>query len=73
MSIDGEILNKFNTENKMETPHDIALSEDGKSIFVAQLRPHMVFKVRIAKIRLFNSLCLRFPPLIIHSAFPKNA
>ena len=29
----------------MPTPHDIAVTKDGKYIFVAQLRPHRIFKV----------------------------
>ena len=47
-ALNGTILNTFLPEHEaMPTPHDIAISKDGKCIFVAQLRPHRVFKVFI--------------------------
>ena len=48
LAINGSVESKFLPQSEaMPTPHDIALTKNGKFIFVAQLRPHRILKVSL--------------------------
>ena len=48
LALNGTILSSFEPKDEMPTPHDITIAKDGKCLYVAQLRPHRVFKVILA-------------------------
>ena len=43
--LDGTLRQKFQPQEKLDSPHDIAISKDEKCLFMAHLRPHRIFKV----------------------------
>lgn len=56
LEANGTIKGSFTPEGGMGTAHDIALSKDGKCIFIAELRPHVVhmFHVETAENEVSN-------------------
>lgn len=51
MALNGTLLDEFDpSDEKMHSPHDIAISKDEKCLFVAQLRPPRLFKVQFYKV-----------------------
>ena len=47
--LNGNLRQKFAPEEKLNSPHDIAISKDENCLYMAHLRPHRVYKVRFFK------------------------
>lgn len=55
----GKVIATFNHGKDMKNPHDIALSNDAKFIYVAELDPHKIYKF-------FNCRFIRYLSVILH-------
>lgn len=63
VSVKGSVFSGSNHQelfhfgvNKFQNPHDIAISQDGKTIFVVEISPFKIWKYESSKLILLNEI-----------------